>query len=183
MFAAVLTVQANPSFFVNGSATSSVSTSTLTYMTAGAATTTLIQPFYVSGNTNNINSATLLVQFTGSSTASSLKIEFEYADNTSGTNCETAPTTCDWYRDDLLGTGLGVVGTTSQVMNLNLTNSVFFSFSSTSLQGSSALASRTNKIINVQTPSQYVRAVITMPAGSLNGAVWAKWLPVKEQAQ
>lgn len=177
-FAAYI-VQANPSFFVYGQNTA-VATSTVVYMTPGTATTTLIQPTVTNGNPTVMNTATFLVQFTGSSTASNINIEFEYATAFSGTNCQTTPASCDWYKDGLYGAN-GVISTTTTPVGLGTRNVYNLPFSTTPLAGQSGTATRTNKILNVQTPAQYVRAVITMPAGSANGAIWAEWLPLKQQ--
>lgn len=173
--------KANPSFFIVGQATASATT-TVAFMTAGTATTTLYQPSNNNGNTTGINAATLLVQFTGSSTASSIQIAFEYANNDAGVDCSVTPAACDWYRDSLYGAA-GVISTTTPSVGLGPTNIYTLPFASTSVGGSGLLSTRTNRIINVQTPAQYVRAVITMPVGSLSGAVWAKFLPVKERPE
>lgn len=173
--------KANPSFFIGGQATASATT-TLTYMTPGTATTTLPQPATNSGNATGINTATLLVQFTGSSTASTINIAFEYANSDSGVDCSVTQSACDWYRDSLMGYN-AVVSTTTNTVSLGPTNVYSLPFASTSVGGAGGISSRTTRIINVQTPAQYVRAVITMPAGSLNGAVYAKFLPVKERPE
>lgn len=180
-FALFTVAKANPSFFIIGQATAAA-TSTVTFMTAGTATTTLYQPAYNNGNSMGINSATLKVQFTGSSTASSLNIAFEYADDSSGTNCVTTPASCDWYKDSLFGSG-AVVSTTTSAVGIGTTNVYSLPFSSSTLSGAGGISSRTNRLINVQTPAQYVRAVITMPVGSLNGAVWAQFIPSKERPE
>ena len=178
-FGVFYTVRANPSFFIEGNATA-VATSTLTFITPGLATTTLTQQAYVAGNPTGINAATLLVQLTGSSTLSIINIAFEYADATSGTNCQTTPASCDWYRDSLIGSETGIISTSTNTINASQTNSYSLTFASTSPGGAGGANSRTTRILNVQTPSQYVRAIITVPIGALNSAVWAKWLPVKQ---
>lgn len=178
-FGVFYTVRANPSFFIEGNATA-VATSTLTFITPGLATTTLTQQAYVAGNPTGINAATLLVQLTGSSTLSVINIAFEYADATSGTNCQATPASCDWYRDSLIGSETGIISTSTNTINASQTNSYSLTFASTSVGGAGGANSRTTRILNVQTPSQYVRAIITVPIGALNGAVWAKWLPVKQ---
>jgi len=163
-FAFYYTVSANPAFFPVGAA-SAAATSSPVYMTPGTATTTVTQAAYANGNNTGLNSASLLLQFTGSSTASSINVAFEYSEDN-----------VDWYRDSLLGN----ISTTSNNASLAVPNNYLLPFASTTVGGVIGTASRTTRIITVETPAQYVRAVITMPVGSQNGAVWAKFLPVKE---
>lgn len=172
---------ANPSFFIVGQATASATT-TLTFMTPGTATTTVVQTATNNGNTMGLNAATLLVQFTGSSTASSLAVSFEYANNDAGVDCSVTPTVCDWYKDGLLGAS-AIVSTTTQIVSLAAATAYTLPFASTTVGGVLGTASRTTRIINVQTPAQYVRAVFTLPIGSLNGAIYAKFLPTKERPE
>jgi hypothetical protein len=147
----------------------------------GTATTTLVQPAYQNGNSSGLNSATLLVQYTGSSTLSVLNIAFEYASASSGVNCQINPNACDWYKDTLFGAGSPIsTSTSANPIGLNTPNSYTLTFSSSTLAGAAGISSRTTRILNVQTPAQYVRAVITMPVGSFPGALWAEWLPVKQ---
>lgn len=174
-------VDANPSFFIVGQATATATT-TLTFMTPGTATTTVVQAAANNGNTMGINAATLLVQFTGSSTASSLNVTFEYANTDAGVDCSVTPTACDWYKDGLLG-ATGVVSTTTQAVNLGTVANYTLPFASTTVGGLIGNATRTTRIINVQTPAQYIRAVFTLPIGSLNGALYAKFLPTKERPE
>lgn len=172
---------ANPSFFIVGQATATATT-TLTFMTAGTATTTVVQTATNNGNTMGLNAATLLVQFTGSSTASSLNLTFEYANSDAGVDCSVTPTACDWYKDGLLGAA-AVVSTTTQALNLGTVANYTLPFASTTVGGLIGIATRTTRIINVQTPAQYVRAVFTLPIGSLNGGLYAKFLPTKERPE
>lgn len=168
---------ANPSFFMYGEATAAATT-TVVYMTPGAATTTIVQRAFVNGNNNSINDATLLVQFAGSSTISVLNIAFEYADLV-GNDCYATPTKCDWYRNHLYDSGSGVSTTSTGVLAPSAT-SYNLTFASTTVGGASGAATRTMAAFTVPVVAPFVRAVISMPPASTNGAVWAQFLPAKE---
>lgn len=169
---------ANPSYFATPSSTATA-TSTLTYMTPGTATTTLYYDAYEDASNAKSDSAVLALQLTGSSTISVWNISYEYALNNGVYNCKSTPTACDWYSDTLFGTGM-MVSTTTQAVNLNIRNSLTVNFASTTVGGKAGISTRTTRLINVPTPTRFTRVVITMPAGSLNGAVWASIQPSKE---
>ena len=76
-FISIQVVSANPSFFLR-SVSSSVGTSTITYMTPGLATTTEVFDTGASG-AGSVDSAVLAIQFTASSTASTLAWRYEYS--------------------------------------------------------------------------------------------------------
>lgn len=165
---------ADPSYF---GASNSNATTTVTYMTAGTATTTEV---YDTGLTNPsaVDSSAFLFTFIGSSTASIANITFEYAHDTVG-NCKVTPTACEWYSDDYLS----VAGTTTPSLVIPLTNirTYILPFASTTVGGLAGNGNgRNTRILNVPTPTRYVRAVITLPAGSLNGAVYAQFLGKKQ---
>lgn len=171
--------KANPSYFADGVSTAAA-TSTVTYMTPGTATTTtFVYDAYADGNNEKADAATLGIQFTGSSTASSIKIDFEYAFNNSLANCQTTPTACDWYKDSLLGTN-AVVGTTTNGTLGIVPNSYQLSFSSSTINGAAGSSTIATRLITLPTVARYIRAVISMPIGSLNGAVWATIRPSRQ---
>jgi hypothetical protein len=166
---------ANPSTVSNNRSnmgTSSAS-STPTFMTPGTATSTLtldaingfatttLTPLTSVGESNAtaVDQAWLAVQITGSSSVSSfVDINWEYSQDGK-----------DFYRDNATSTRLAYASTTARgvggqsVGNLpqykatgNLTNMIFV---------------EVPKI-----PARYVRAVMTVPAGSLNSTNWAQYL-------
>ena len=173
-FAFYYTASANPPAFKR--AQSAAATSTLAYMTAGTATTT--SPVFDGGEGNSFghDSAAFAVQFTGSSTLSQLQIAFEYAHDTPGYNCASTPTACDWYGNTLYNQA-----TTSPAQNITTAQTNLFNFASTSVQGGVVgITNRNLRIIDVKTPTRYVRAVMTLPPGSLNGAVWGEFIGKKQ---
>ena len=163
-------VYANPSQFLRSYATDNcgvpVATTSVTYLTPGVSTSTPTFDTQCDGGLS-VDSASLLVYFNASSTGSTLVINFEYSDN--GT---------DWFSNSLNDVS------TSTPNNLNLNNALTWNFSSSTVgKGGQANADGRNydsKIVNVKTPTRYVRAIIGMPGGSLNGAVWTEFVAKKQ---
>lgn len=175
-FAAI--AYANPSEYATSSSTATA-TSTLVFMTPGTATTTLYYDAYGDSSGYKADSAALALQFTGSSTASSLRVTFEYTYGNSLANCMTTPAACDWYGDTLYGVN-SVVSTSTTAMTIGAVNSYLVPFASSTLNGVAGNGRITSRLVNIPVPTRYVRAVITMPVGSLNGGVWASIRPDKE---
>ncbi len=167
---------ANPFFFVPVSSTA-IATSTLSYMTAGTATTTLVYDSYCGIGLTSLpctsvaqprvgEGAVLLLQFTSSSSAASLNVNFEYSQDA-----------VDWYP------AVNVVASTSAITNLNIGHSLTIDAASTTIAGVVQANNRTHRAVDVLTPVRFVRAVLTLPVGSTNGAVWASFVPRRQQAQ
>lgn len=156
-FALFYTAKANPSFFIRTSTNTGFASTTVVYQSAGLATTTLIMDTGV-GGAQGADSAVLLQQFIGSTTAATQKTTIEYAQGGAGINCATSPTQCDWY--------LGLATSTT----------------ATGIQsgGIGGLSSTTLTSITVPTPTRYVRAVFSIPAGGVSGAIYAE-LAAKRQ--
>ena len=173
-FGMYLTAQANPSFFVRqNNGTGSTATTSVVYMSAGAATTTYYLDTQSSGTNNSVDTAHFLGQLTGSSTASSVKVAFEYSQ---GYDCVTTPAGCDWFEDRTFSGA-----TTTQAVNLNTPNSYLWAFSSTSVTGGVACITTVNRrIFEVSAPTRYVRAVVTVPAGTLNSSFWGEFIGKKQ---
>lgn len=151
-----ITVHATPTYFL-GSAGTGAATTTLVYQTAGAATTTEV---FDAGKslTTAADSAVLLLQFVGSSTAATQRTIIEYAQGENGLDCLVTPSSCDWY--------FGFSTTTNALGN--------------KAGGAVGISSTTSNIITVPTPTRYVRAVLSIPGGGVNGAVWAKFIAKKQ---
>lgn len=178
-----LTVKANPLFFPP-TVQSASATTTLTYMTAGTATTTLVFDTYnaSSGVFTPTLSDALLIQFTGSSTGSLLKINLEYSHGYNGVECVSNPTGCDWYEDPA-PSGSGYA-TTTKPFDLGQVNqfSLAYASSTPTLGGIGATSiNPAKRILSVKSPTRYVRAIFTLPVGSTNGAIWAQFVPLKER--
>lgn len=165
---------ANPLYFPGGASTSTATT-TPTFMSAGLSTTTTpAYDAYADSTGAAANSAVLLVQFAGSSTASQIRVNFQYSQ---GSDCIATPNGCDWYDDNMF---VNTNASSTQTANATQINGVQFNFSSSSPEGATANNVRTKRIITVPTPTRYVRAVMSIPAGSLNGSVWGQIVPVKQ---
>lgn len=155
----VPSAEANPSYFLRCSVTGcpqqALATSTPVYMTAGAATTT-IQFDTGRGTAQGSDSAVLLTQFTASSTSSKLQIAFQYSQDG-----------VDWYDSNLNNQA-----TTTATQDISVTQNFLWS---------AAASGRLLKAVVVNVPTKYVRALISVPVGAANGAVWAEFV-AKQQA-
>ena len=170
-FSLIYTARANPSFFIRTQ--SSTATTSPSYMTAGTATTTVTFDAGVNA-AGNTDSAVLLWQMIASTTNSIQNVTFEYSQDGS-----------DWYYDRYSS-----LSTTSPTSNLNNLVAYQWQFASTSpamgiATSSSNFGNRITRIINVPTPTRYVRANFTVPVTSLglasSSAVWAEFV-AKRQA-
>ena len=171
-----------PSFNTQAAATAAATT-TITYMTPGAATTTLVydssqingtNQTNTSGNYYSADSAILAVQLTGSSTATVLVTQLEYSTDN-----------IDWYSNsmDVFAAGAIAIATPS--------TSYTWTFASSTIGGVTPLLAppasvgtganrgdRNAKIVEIKTPVRYVRAVFTMTGA--NGSIYATIVPKKE---
>lgn len=172
-FALFSTVKANPSFFVRqNNGTTTTASTTVTYMTAGTATTTKYFDAGVAG-AQAVDNAVFLTQLTGSSTGAVLNVAFEYAMPTSGADCIATPTACDWYADALFA---NTNASSTQKYSINNANAFALTFASTTQGGAAGRGDgRILRAVTVPTPTRYVRAVMTLPSGSTNGAVWGEF--------
>lgn len=146
----VYQAKANPSeFTVIRSATAST---TRTYLSSSG---TYVTPAYDSfnGDPNAADSAVLLTEFEASSTSSVLGIRFQYSAGGANLDCVAAPTTCDWFDDNLVSA--------TSTTNISSANSYTWVAASTAT---------TSKAIVMPTPTRYVRAVYTMSGAA--GAIW-----------
>lgn len=168
------TVSANPlGFSCPSYGPGGVASTSVVYMTTGAATSTLLYDTYCVGGTNQPNTGntastnllSLLTQFTASSTASTLNASVEYSQDG-----------VDWYQDNYNASTTGAYA-------IQAANSYAWTFASSSTNGAPVLAnnSRIGKIIRIYAPTRYVRVVYSLPVGSTPGAVWGEILPVKER--
>lgn len=183
---------ANPSFF-DLQAASSTSTSTPSFMTAGTATTTVVYDAYNLGGTNQgssyspygTNSSGLLIQLNATNTSTTLGWRYEYSDTTgTSIDCSATPTACDWYADNFYGMTAASTTPPNVPIVVNTPTSYTWTFASSTSMCDSTLSAASNnrgcKIVMVPTPTRWVRVVFTLPIGSSNGAVYAKFVPKKE---
>ncbi len=169
---------ANPLMVVSSSCvkqTSSVSTSTVNYMTPGVGTTTLTYDSYCGGNNQITDGATLLVYQLASSTVSSVDIAVEYSNDST-----------DWYENKIDA----MVATTTTPIAIGPISNFVYKYSSTTPGkiGVPAALNYGSRIVSLYTPTRYMRIVfsnttLTSGAGvatSLNTAIWAQIVPNKE---
>lgn len=166
---AVPSAHANQSSFCIGNSTSGATTSP-TFMTPGTATTTLSLTNTISRCTDRSTALTesyLLIQFTASSTNSQLNINLEYSMDG-----------IDWYQNSLSDQA-----TTSPQRSIAVAQTYAWKFASSTpgLPAGSASTNRDARIIKVESPTQWVRAVFALNPGGANGAVWAIFIGKQEQ--
>ena len=172
---------ANPRFFVDMSQTATATT-TLSYMTPGTGTTTLVHDSHLvdqsnasrGRNTTALDSLTLLVQLTATTGLPTLNIEIE--DSRDG---------IDYYRR----TPSLIASTTDifTVSNIHKIRAVFAS--STASEGATGI-SATESIMNlsfeIQPRLRFVRALFYLSSTTVvstkedDGAVWAEFIGTKE---
>lgn len=173
-FAMFYTVKANPSYFYR--AQSAAATTTLSYMTPGLATTTQIVDLSVN-SAQGADSAAFLIQFFGSSTVSILNMTFEYSQGGNGLDCVNNANACDWYKDSLFGAN---IATSTTNVDLDIANNYQLTFSSSTVGIAGGNAPRTTRIIELPTPARYIRAVLSIAPGTLNGAVWSEFITKRQ---
>lgn len=158
---------ANP-LYVGTKAQTATASSTLSYLTPGMATTTLVYDSYEqfgtnetnSGNQTIANSIALGIQGIGSSTATVINIACEFSDN--GT---------DWYQNEIFP------ASTSNPLNIATPFSFTFTNASSTIGGIAFNGFK--KIMQCPLPLRYVRAIIT-DTGSSTG-IWATFIPTKQR--
>ena len=159
--------QANPSQFTKGDcATSTTATTTLaSYMTPGTGTSTLTCQMALTGQ-DAADSATLMFYFNASSTLSVLNMKVEYSND--GTN---------WFENNM--GDLTDVGTSTAAASIGAVKSMTLQYASSTPGGANAaLRNYISRIIEVKTPTPYVRVVFS--ATGANSAVWAQFLGKKQ---
>lgn len=151
---------------------SGIASTTVTYMSAGTATTTITHDSLQGRFATD--KASLLVQLKASSTATTLQWKFEFAHDTPGFDCVATPTACDWFQDN-------------QELTLNATTTVqvrtskefSWLFASTTLN-SGGTSDFGFKLVDMPTPTRYTRAVFYLPVGSTKGSLYAKIVAKKQ---
>lgn len=163
-FLGLKTVKALPPYITFTS--TAAATTTVNYMTAGTATTTLALYDLSNYDTDEtVDSNQIFIQYTASTSAGILNWRFEF---TNGTNCDiTVPTSCNWYEED------SVINPALAVANAR------WDHSSTTMthvwQPGSTVASTSLKAIIVPpVAAKYKRVQFFVPIGSVNGAVYVQ---------
>lgn len=145
-------VKANPSQFYRNNP--NTATTTVSYMTPGTATTT--NTFNSQSDGSYIADTAVFTQcLNASSTATVLTTAFEYSYD-GGT----------WFADNF-----ATSSTAGPAIFVQQPTSYSWTFASTSINGSPANANFGCKIFALKTPTQYVRAVMSVTGAA--GAIWS----------
>lgn len=155
---------AGPSYFLYKQ--TAAATSTLAFMSAGTATSTLTFDMGA-GVKKGVDSVILLEQFNGSSTAAILNTDIQYSDDGINWFAESQGWNVDFS---------GTAATTSPALGNLMQYTFTFASSSINRQATDNAFASANRILNLVAPTRYIRAVFTMPSGSTNGAVWAEFI-------
>ena len=150
-----------------------IATSTITYMTPGTATTTLTYDSFHSGQSAT-NGIALLLQVTASTSQTQFNINEEYSQDG-----------IDWYQGNATVAGAYGYATTSLPVNIGQVAQYQWQYSTSTpgLGANGAFQNTDNRIINLPTPTRFIRAIITLKIGGANGGVWAQLIPMKTQPQ
>ena len=151
---------ANPSVFqVTQTA---VATTTVTYMSAGTATTTITHDSLQ--NRFATDGAALMIQLKASSTATTLKWKYEFSQDG-----------IDWFQDNQ-------ELTTNATTTVQVRDSKEFSwvFASSTPNNGGTGSDFGLKLVNVPTPARFTRAVFYLPVGSTKGSLLAQIVAKKQ---
>lgn len=157
---------ANPSKFstnncvtVNSSGVSA--TGTPSFMTPGTATTTLTCNLsLISGGSDAMDSAALAFQLTATSTGTILNWQYEYSQDG-----------VDWYGDNFSSTTI----TTSEHSRVKTARLQFASSTDNCAASNNPVTNtRTCRLIDLPTPTKWIRVKFFLPIGSLNGAIYGQ---------
>lgn len=169
---------ANP-FYAGTRAVSAAATTTVSYLTPGLATSTVVYDSYEANGTNQANggnqtlpdSLAVLVQGNASSTLTTLTLACEFGlDN-------PASGLIDWYQNEVLG----ATTTNAGVQNISVPNSMSFTYASSTVGGTAGTGStsRFAKAFVCPVPTRYVRAVISDTGAG--ASVWTALVPKKQR--
>lgn len=162
--AGVEIVSANTSIFLPNARTATATTSAA-YITAGLGTSTLSYDTYAAVNGGQIkaaDSAAVLIQYAASSSASQLAWHYEYSMDG-----------IDWYGDSL-----SAGATTTQTIDESSYTSYRWNYASTTF--GTSVSGQAFKIVNVPTPTRFVRIVFSVPIGFSPASVWAQFVPKRQ---
>lgn len=163
---------ANPSLFIT--ALSNSSTSSPSFMSSGLGTTTTVfDAQALDGSNFAANSVSLLVQFAATNTpATTLNLDIQYSQDGQ-----------DWYAVNQ-GTEANLQATTSD--SIGNVQTISFLYASSTIDRISATPlslgqfATSTRIVNLNMPTRYARAVIYMTGASGKGSVWTEWVAKKE---
>lgn len=145
-----------------------LATSSPTYMTPGNATTTYSFDAYSVGGPNGWKTMAFNLQFTASSTLSIVNVEIQHSQDG-----------IDWHSD---GTFPMLGATSSPTYTVNTVNKYQVTYASSTIGASPTNSATMLRSLDIPVKERWVRVVVTMPIGSLNGAVWGDLIGTKENA-
>lgn len=167
--------KANPSFFIRSSSTSTTfpaATTTQTYFNAGGISTTTLTLDLGATGAQGSDSASLLVQFTSTSSQPTLNIDIQYSQDN-----------VDWYAANL-GSDFQAYATNTPAIGPVQTLQFAYASSTINRAGlavAGTATSSSNRMINLKTPTRYIRAVnYVTPGASTAGALWEEFVAKRQ---
>jgi hypothetical protein len=163
---------ASASAFIDIPCSTASATTSLSYMTAGTATTTLTCPI-AQGQSYAADAGTLLMQQTASSSATSkIKGVIEVSQGGSNNSC----TSGDWYPINS-----NLIASTTSGLLVAPDGSFVWSFASSTIGGAaSANTNRNQQSLAFNTPLKCVRVYFAVPPAAGNAAIWAQIIGTRE---
>jgi ABC-type phosphate transport system substrate-binding protein len=131
-------------------------------------TTTVVLDSYAAGTQSALDSASIAIQLMSSTTPPTLKWRYEYSQDA-----------IDWYSEDV---ELNTNATTTIHVRDFKEHSWLFASSTAGTSGQLAgttefaTSSRALKLVNVPTPTRYVRAVFYLASGSADARLFYQWI-------
>jgi hypothetical protein len=168
-------VKANPSYFLRSPSTSTtfpIATSTqAVFIAGGLGTTTLTLDLGV-GGPQGADSASLLIQLTSTTSQPTLNIDIQYSQDG-----------VDWYADPL-GMDFQAVATGTPVLGSIQTLQFIFASSTinrAALFPTGTATTSSNRIVNLKTPTRYIRAVnYVSPGANTAAALWEEFVAKRQ---
>lgn len=170
--------RANPSLFVSNTSNSVTAnavnaTTTVAYMSAGRGTTTIALNGGI-GSGAALDSAKLILYRNANGTGAATNIAFEFSPSCYATYPE-------WFADK---TNFGGGTTTQQLLGFTGGNQIVWQYSTTTIGGvlETGGTNSVDKItLDVPTPTNCVRAVLTVPVGAASSSIWGEIVGKKQQ--
>lgn len=174
-FSLFYVAKANPLFFIRSSNTSTTfptATTTQAFFAngGGLGTTTLAFDLGVGGS-QGADGAALLIQLTSTTSQPVLNVDIQYSQDN-----------VDWYQSPV---GMDYQNYATSTVNIGQVQALQLVFASSTVNRSTPspftnAGTTTPRIVNIKTPTRYVRAVFYTAVGSAPAALWAEFVAKRQ---